>query len=251
MTDANEGFVPILNKVLPLYPALLATGNTPPMKLGYRKVPHLAHGWFMRVQRGVEAILALDSLGYAEEAVGISRSVIEHIVALQWLRVEGDKIVDTVALGHKSGAEKLLKATKDAQWTTINLDKIESAIESVEADRRDPTNNVLLQFYERNKRYGDVGTLPLYYASVARVHPTYESAMCYVDQVPQRVRTESKDSMWQVPFCTGRLMEAILVVRDVFEPEPWKDELTELLAQYKIAVNAVRAENGQLPIPDV
>jgi hypothetical protein len=161
VTDARVGYAPILDQLIELYPTMAMSGSFSPIRVGYRAVTRIGHGWFLRCQRGVEAILALDQMGYAEEAVGISRSVVEHGLALKWLAAEGDKIWDTLAFGHKHHAEKVLKATTDAGWTSIDPDELE-VIASVQIETRDPANNYLLQFIERNKRYGDVHRLPGY-----------------------------------------------------------------------------------------
>lgn len=82
----------------------------------------------MRCHRGVEAILLLDEAGYAEEASGIRRSVIEHVVALKWLAAEGDRINDTLMRGHARDAERRKEAVTGAGWTSVDPAEIAAVI---------------------------------------------------------------------------------------------------------------------------
>jgi hypothetical protein len=74
MHDARRGYLPLYEELKLLYPNLLTKG--PACRTGYRGVVHLAHGWYLRCHRGVEAIVLLGDAGYAEEASPIRRSVI-------------------------------------------------------------------------------------------------------------------------------------------------------------------------------
>jgi hypothetical protein len=244
MTDAHRAYEPILTELLTLYPALLATGSLPPTKPPHRKVPHIAHGWFMRVQRGVEAILQLDEIGYATEAVSISRSVIEHVLALKWLAVEGNNVTDTIARAHANFATRLRNASATAEWRSVNIPEIEAAIDSVQADLRDASNDYLMTFRRRLERYGDVHSLPEYITTCERLHPSYESAMTYVDQPSNHARHDPKATLWQVPFCTSQLLEGIMAYRAIFDPAPWFAELEPLLTRYVSVTDAVRAQDG-------
>ncbi len=98
ITDARRGYLPLLEELLQLYPKLIR--SQPMWREGYKEVAYLAHGWYLRCHRGIQAILMLDDAGYAEEASPIRRSVIEHALALRWLAAEGDKILDTVTRWH-------------------------------------------------------------------------------------------------------------------------------------------------------
>lgn len=57
----------------------------------HRRITHIAHGWYMRVDRGTNAVLLLDREGMEEEAAPIRRSIIEHVVGLRWLVAEGNQ----------------------------------------------------------------------------------------------------------------------------------------------------------------
>lgn len=238
---ARAGYEPILRALLALYPAFAITA--PNVRQGYQQVAHLAHGWYMRCHRGVEAVLALERAGYAEVAAPIRRSVIEHVVALKWLAVEGDRIIDTVARGHANDVERLGKYVEEAGWTSVNLDEFTQIIEDIEPDNRDSSSDNLRQFAHRCAKYGDVHTMPGYVAECGQAHPSYESAASYVDIPGETLRSTPRPQVWQVPFCTSELLEAVLAIREVFDPQPWGN-LDDLIKQYQMVTNEVRREDG-------
>jgi Family of unknown function (DUF5677) len=240
--DASRGYAPLLEELQKLYPTL--TRNPPPWREGYKQVGHLAHGWYLRCHRGVEAILRLDQSGYAEEASPIRRSVIEHVLALRWLSVEGDKILDTLAGGHARNAQQILDATKDAGWTSIDFEAIKEIVANANPPDRDRHNDNLLHWNDRLAKYGDKYSTPGYIAETARTHPTYESAICYVELPDGGLLSASRDRIWQVPFCTTHLLEALLAVRDAFDPSPWESELERIIERYRSVTDAVRREDG-------
>jgi hypothetical protein len=239
----SRGYAPLLDRLLPLYPSL-AVQDIGSVREGYRRVIRIAHGWFMRIQRGVEAVLLLDGEGYAEEAAGIRRSVLEHRVALRWLVVEGDRINDTVARGHAEGARKRGQAAQDADWRSIDQEQIADVIAGVKADERDRSNDHLLHFMPRAQKYADAHTIPTYLAEVERVHPTYESAMAYVMVPTGPLLLTPREPVWQVPWATSSLLEGLLLIRQLWVEQPWEDELTYIVAEYRTVTNAVRLQDG-------
>ena len=232
--------------MLPLYFELIVT--TPSVRKGYQQVSHFADGWYMRCHRGVEAILALDALGYGEEASPIRRSVIEHCVALRWLAAEGDEIVDTVARGHANDTERRRKALETAQWTSVNPDDLAKIIEEIDPDSREDRKDYLLSFARRCAEYGDVHTIPGYLAECGQTHPGYQSAITYVDLASGTMRPNPQTEIWQVPFCTTQVLEALFAVREIFIPKPWGSELRRVLAGYRKVTNDVRREDGLRPV---
>jgi len=253
MADARAGYEPILNEALGLYPSLL--NDPPPVRVGNQKVKHLAHGWYLRCHRSVEAILTLDRAGFAEEASPIRRSVIEHTVALNWLAVEGDKIEDTVANGHARHTETLSKAISAAAWTSVDLAELTEIIAEIDPENRNQRNNHLLHWDKRLEGYGDEHTLPGYLAECAKTHPSYQSAISYIEipdgaiEIPDgALLWEPQDPLWQVPFCTTHLLMALVSVRQIFDPEPWERELEDIGERYRVVTDAVRHQDGLAPI---
>src|SRR6266566_7418823 len=196
--DARRGYQPLLEELLQLYPNRLR--NPPAWRSGYDEVAYLAHGWYLRCHRGIQAILLLDPAGFAEEAAPIRRSIIEHALALQWLAAEGNKILDTVARGHAFDAKNRGAAVSAAGWTSVDLAQSEKIIANIDPDNRDAHNDQMLHFAQRLASYGDKHTRPGYLAEAGRSHPSYESAACYVEQPSGFLLAQSRDAVWQVPF---------------------------------------------------
>ena len=243
---ARGAYAPLLAQLFQLYPSVMR--RRPTLRLGYRQVGHLAHGWYLRCHRGVEAILTLDRAGYAEEAAPIRRSVIEHVLALRWLAVEGDAILDTVARAHEYRAKAIAGAVSAAGWTSIALADIEKVIAGIDAENRDRSNDHLIHFVQRLSDYGDEHSMPGYLAECARTHPGYESAVCYVELPSGAPLSESRDALWQVPFSTTHMLEALLALRQAFDPEPWKPELDVFVDSYLAITDEVRRQDGLPPV---
>jgi hypothetical protein len=201
----------------------------------------------MRCHRGIEAILALDHFGYAQEASPIRRSIIEHVVALQWLVAEGDKIIDTVARGHANDTVRRREALERAKWTSENLDDLLKIVEEIDPDSREASKDYLLHFAQRCAEYSDATMIPGYLAECAQTHPGYESAASYIDQ-DGMLRPDANEPLWQVPFCTTHILFAISAVREIFDPRPWRSELVEVLRQYRAVTDDVRREDGLHPV---
>jgi hypothetical protein len=247
MVDSRLGYQPLLTELMALYPAYLQ-GRPRPVREGWRRVGQLGHGWYLRCHRGVEGLLLLDGAGFSEEASPLRRSIIEHAVALRWLAAEGDGILDTVARGHAVSGQRTRDAIALAGWTSVDLDEVDRAVASARADARDPADDNLLHFAQRVKRYGDGHTMPGYLTESARSHPSYESAICYVELPGGSLLKQSRDAVWQVPFATTRLLEALLAVRQMFSPTPWQEELPGLVRRFQEVTDHVRAEDGLAPV---
>jgi hypothetical protein len=178
--DQRQRYRPLLEEMLPLYRAFI---NAEPARLSqsHRRSALLAHGWYLRCERSVQALLILETNGFEEEAAPLRRTLIEHVLGLKWIAVEGNAVVDTVARGHARDAAKRLDALSTANWTSINLADLQEIIDDIGAEGRSSSSDHLLHFLQRLQRYGDVHTLPGYLAETALTHPTYQSAVKYFD----------------------------------------------------------------------
>ena len=218
MTDQRRGYEPILDEALRLYsPTVMANWK---FREGWKGVGHLAHGWYLRCHRGALALVLLGDAGFAEEASPLRRSIIEHVVALQWLAREGDALIDTVARAHADSSRRVRDAVQTAGWTSISLEEADEAIASAAADDRDPANDYLQKFANRARRYSDPHTMVEYLAECGRSHPSYESAICYFDFSDETFLEESTRSLWQVPFAATHVLEGLEAVREAFDPRP-------------------------------
>jgi len=242
ITEARARYLPLLNELLELYPSLAV--QLPSWRDDCKQVAYLAHGWCLRCRRSVESILLLDQAGYSEEASPLRRSVIEHCVALRWVAAEGDAVLDTIARGHAHDARKRGDAASEAGWASVNMDEIESIITEIDPKSRQSRNDNLLAFTHRLVAYGDKHSLPGYLAECARAHPSYESAIAYVDLDDATLLWESRGSLWQVPFCATHLLEALLAFQKLFVEPPWESALASITRRFTSVTDAVRKDDG-------
>lgn len=246
VVDARRAYEPILAEALSLYSAERLAGQ--PFREGWKGVGHLAHGWYLRCHRGVLALLALDTAGFAEEGSPLRRSIIEHVVALQWLAHEGEGVLDAVARGHARSVESLKDAMRAAQWTSFDLEEADRVIASTEAEDRDRTKDYLLHFKARVGTFGDVHAMAEWLLECSRSHPSFESAVTYFDPSDESLLESPRISVWQVPFATTHVMMALEAVRKVFDPQPWDVEFRVLTERFKNVTDAARAQDGLRPI---
>jgi len=245
---AIEGYERVLRILLPLYRVTIASGPSLSVGPRYERAVNIAHGWYVRCLRSVEALLLLEGGGLADEGSAIRRSVIEHIVALQWLVARGDEVVDTLAREHAKSGAKRLAALQDASWESIDFEGVAAELDAIRAEELDASQDFLLHFRQREQRFDQTRSLPLYLAETAISHPSYESANRYRDQATGEFLLDSWASSPQAPFCASELLSATMIFRQVFEPPPWDEELTEASSQFQTATDAARASAGLSPI---
>jgi hypothetical protein len=199
----------------------------------------------------VRALLILETNGFEEEAAPLRRTLIEHVLGLKWIAVEGNAVVDTVARGHARDAAKRLDALSTANWASINLADLQETIDEIGAEGRSSSSDHLLHFLQRLQRYGDIHTLPGYLAETALTHPTYQSAVKYFDVSsgePQPLMEPAGARIPQVAFATTQLLEALLALRQIFAPPPWEEQLTDIMRRYDEITNMVRIQDGLRPV---
>lgn len=243
---AWRAYVPLLRKLLTLYPQFARL--QPQWRSGYENVGHIAHGWYLRCHRGVEALLRLEQAGYAEEAAPIRRSIIEHALALRWLSKEGDNILDTLKRGHARDAERIGETVVAAGWTSIDPAQVRRVITDLDPDSLNAANDQFLLFRNRVAGYGDAHVWPQYLAENGRSHPSYESAIPYYDPEHDQLTWHGRAAVPQAPFATTHVLEALIALREAFEPQPWKAELEDILVHFRLANDESRREQGLPPI---
>jgi len=237
MTLPSEKCGPIVIELLALYDELESVRYRP----NNIRAGHLAHGWYMRVRRGVEAVLELEQAGLAGEAAPIRRSIIEHVIALKWLAAEGGSIVETIKRGHKHGIEKLRASLIAANWKSVDVDSFATIL--AELEDADPSRDNMLHFTNRARMYGVPDDIPQYYSETALGHPSYESAIAFWE-LPAMTPLQFAPSVSQMGFCMGWLLTATLVFQDIFEPSLWPDQLINLTARARAIDIDYRLENG-------
>lgn len=243
MISDDEDFVPILDELLDLYPAVESVR----LLESHRGASGLAHGWYQRTHRSCEAVIGLDRLGYSPEAAPIRRTIIEHVVALKWLADEGDNILDAMALEHAHRAERIAKATQAANWTSVDQADIRAVIDEIDVDSRDQTMKEFTRFTAQNR---DPGVLAAYLAEVGRTHATYQSAVDYYDgESGSPLRGSRMTDFANIKFAADELLEATVAFHSMFQEPVWAEELDDLAARSRTANDRVRERRG-LPAVD-
>ena len=249
LEDPRTAYAPVLSAIRPLYGRFLDSG---PIQLvpSHRQAGHLLHGWYLRVSRSVDALLTLEEVSLTEEAAPIRRCIIEHVLGLKWIAARGNEVVDTIARGHRRDADLRLKALQAANWTSVDLASMQQIIDELDQLQNDARNDYLLNFASRRTEFGDEHDLPGYLAETALTHPTYQSAINYFDvsSGSPKALPGPRLSIPSVPFATTQLLEALLAVRQAFDPRPWEAELDAALETYRSVTDSVRKQDGLPPI---
>lgn len=249
-TERKAAYQELWQALQPLYRRLGETGRPPSVRQGWQEVAHIAHGWFMVCQGGAEALIVLDANGFSVQAFPICRTIIEHIVALQWVVEEGDKIHTTLASGHEYQAQKQLEAAMAAGWA-IDDAQAKEAIASAQAARTNNSNDFLLAFEPRLAKYGDDHLRVEYNTTVAHAHATFESAAPYfvadgagsgslVDQPRQTIDL--------VSIATIHLFYALGTIAEILYPKPWGVELAYARKRIEEISDHNRAARGLRPV---
>jgi hypothetical protein len=167
-------------------------------------------------------------------------------VALKWLAEEGDGVLDVMALEHAARAKRIMKATKAANWTSVDQNEIQTVIDEIDEVSRDHTKAKFKHFSKQNQ---DQGVLAVYLAEVGRAHATYQSAIDYVDMEQGGFLDESREEIDNVKMAADFLLEATGWFRSMFEDPTWAGALTDLEARSRAANDRVRERRG-LPVLD-
>ena len=244
MQSVEEQYRALLPRLLALHPATTVAR----VKATHAKVSHVAHGWYMRCNRGVEAVLQLERIGYQEEAGPIRRSIVEHVVALKWLAAEGNKISTVLRRGGSGEAVKRKAVLLDANWTSVDTAQFDAVV--ADGQDLDRQRDYLLHFKQRCEAYGTPHDWATYLNEVARFHPSWESAVPYIRIEDGKVAGVGGPT-WQIDqagFCAIHLFEGLYAFHFIFEDAPLEQELDELYRELVTTVVRQRRELG-LPIP--
>jgi hypothetical protein len=246
MSAADDEYWEATEDLLGLYGTL--RGRT--ISESHRRVIQVAHGWYLRCHRGVEAISILDDNGHSEEAAPIRRSVIEHVIGLKWLAKEGNAAQAPIRRGASHGAENLLAAVHAANWTSVDLSTFPEVI--ADKDALDPGSDHLLRFKHRCEKYGIPGDWTQYLAETGRSHACWESASPYIAEAPDgsaELRDEPKIHTEQGGFCAIHMLQALVAVDSMFVGAPLESDLERIAKRSFRITKRVRQSQG-LPIPD-
>lgn len=223
MTTSDEDFRALLPRMRSLYP------DAPSMKLGdeHRQVGHVAHGWFMRVQRGIEALMLLDEQGFGAEAAPMRRSIIEHVVGLRWLAQEGDAVRDALINGAARQADARRKSLQAAGWSQLDWATFDAVI--ADSDGRDTSRNNEFWFTQRCEKAGDPQDLAIWNMETAQSHPCWQSAAGYIEWDPvtstMTLQGHAESGVHAASFAATHLLQALHALNAISTGKPFNKRL--------------------------
>lgn len=221
---SGERYQPHIDALLELVGSLPERVN---LAGDYKQVAHIAHGWFRRCVRGVQALLVLQEAGHAGEASPLARSVVEHQVALAWLVAEGRTILDPLKRGHGREAGKLFAEWSAAQQVPPDSELLDSILESV-ADAENASLDFLLHFAARVERWGTQTDKIMYQGEVMRSHATFQSASAYYNFERRETLLVSKEGHDYRHFAAVYLFRSASTFDRVLLGSPWAEDLAEI-----------------------
>jgi hypothetical protein len=245
VTTVEQEYRALTLGFLELYPALPALQ----LRESHEEITNVAHGWYMRCHRGVEAVLILEQAGLTEDAGPIRRCILEHNVALKWLAEQGAAVGTALRRGAAYDAGRRKKAIEAASWTSVDLELFDAIIE--DGENLDRQHDTLLQFKARCDRFASPHEWVEYLNETARAHPSWASAEPYIDvtSVPARLLHTSAPVIDQAGFCAVHMMMALVDLNSMLADDAkFGPELDQLAAQLGNVVLRQRAEIG-LPVP--
>lgn len=244
MQTVEEQYRALLPRLLALHPAAMEAR----VKATHAEVSHVAHGWYMRCNRGVEAVLQLERIGYQEEAAPVRRSIVEHVVALKWLAAEGNAVSTVLRRGGSHEARKRKAALLDANWTSVDIAQFDAV--AADGQNLDRQQDNLLNFKPRCDAYGSPYDLATWLTEVAGCHPSWESAVPYI-RIENGTVAGVGGPIWQIDqagFCAIHLFEGLCAFHAIFEDAPLDQELDKLHRELVATAVRQRRELG-LPVP--
>jgi hypothetical protein len=246
--SVEQEYRALLPRLLQLYPSGGVPAGNVRIRGSHIEAGHVAHGWYMRCQRGIQAVLMLEDAGFQIEAAPIRRSVLEHVVALKWLADQGSVVAGILRRGAAYDAKKRKEAVKAANWTSIDLDLFDAVIQDGEGI--DPHFDNLLAFKNRCDKFGTPHDWTAYLAETAQCHPCWESAVPYLDITSGKPEARSTPGplIDQAGFCTIHLFEALIYISQIVDSDGLSDALEDIEPLVKALVIRQRDERG-LSVP--
>jgi hypothetical protein len=209
----------------------------------HKDVMPVAHGWFTRVNRSVSAVLLLEQFSLDEEAAPLRRAIIEHVVGLKWLAIEGNDAYVYVKRAHATETKTRNAALKAAEWTTPDYEVFDEVIEDIAKTDAVKSYDYWLHFAHRCQKYDAVDCLAAWMTVTPHCHATWESAAPYVNVEERKALLHPKPlERNTVGFLAMYMLGALAALHDMTENSPWESRLMSLNQRIRDLDNAVRRE---------
>lgn len=193
---------------------------------GSGKVFAAAYGWWALITRSSQAILALRRVGLEQEASPIMRTILQHVLVLQWLVDTGDSAVDAVEEYGDDNTRLLLKTMHDADWPAVPGLNLNAPPRPATPS---PLVTKLKNFEELCVAYNALQLYVAFRLMSTYVHPTSVGSRAYFDETSGQLAacatgTAEGSRIIQTAMC---LIQAGKVINQLLEGDP----LTEALAK--------------------
>ena len=227
-TSVEHEYRVLLPRLLGLYPQAAGGASRLALRESHTGVGHVAHGWYMRCHRGVTAVLTLEGVNLQTEAAPVRRSVLEHVVALKWLVDQGAAVADILRRGAAYDATRRKAAVQAAGWTSVDTALFDAVIQDGEG--LDRTNDNLLTFKQRCDRFGTEHDWTTYLNETAQSHPSWESALPYLDITSGTpvARSHALPVIDQAGFCAIHIFEALWCMSKILDSSYLTAEVDEV-----------------------
>lgn len=220
-------------------------------KTEVRRISHVLHAWFLRCQRGIEAVMTLDAAGYVVESPPLRRSVLEHIIAMAWLIANPESGWNTILRGAMHEADKRKESIERAGWASVDLAAFDSVIQDGEAI--ESSTRTMLQFSERCKAVGSADDWAAYLIETSMSHPGWQSAVPYLDLNHETgsvaFRSQPFDDTNLGQWAATHLFQALVILNSALEGDPLDPQLDAIQRKMIPLLIQARTERG-MSIPD-
>jgi hypothetical protein len=222
----HPDFDPVLEQLFSLYVEL----DSKHLAGRYEGLDRLARGWYLHVERGCASVLLLSGNGLQFETAPIRRSIVEHTLALKWLRFDAQEVVVTVG---RAGVESLRRL--DIAHGKAGLERIaEEELKAMRAiaDSVDKSNDQYINFTQRAEKLNGHAEKAAFLNETLFAHPSMVSAMIFFEP------TDRFDRYDQATFCSLWMLYALEHLNNMFQPAPWPGLITTMSPRITAATKA-------------
>lgn len=189
------------------------------------------YGWTNRVMRTGQAALQLDAIGFATEVSPLLRSMVEHVIALHWVREEpGDAFQALVR--QRQQQLTAYEQTEVTGWELTDDIRVRIAeLLGIGTEESSKYMDHLLHTFQRVQRYGLGALYRAWLVETWTAHASLASATTYYETRGDSeivLLADNPDVPISVPaLCTAFGLAALDVYNEVLPGEFMTDDIDE------------------------
>lgn len=189
------------------------------------------YGWTNRTMRTGQAALQLDATGFATEVSPLLRSMVEHVIALHWVREEpGDAFQALVRQRQKQ--LMTYEQTEVTGWELTDDLRDSIAVQlGIETDESSKHTDHLLHTFQRVQRYGLGALYRAWLVETWTAHASLASATTYYEARGDSefvLLANNSDLPINVPIlCSAFGLAALSVYNEVLPDDFLTDDIAE------------------------